>query len=93
MRIGTSLILSLLFAASFFSCNRNANTTGEKRTSGDRVWGGIPHMAVSVWGYDFDAPVAVRFMRGDQKLERDADGLIYALPNGGRINSNSVILK
>lgn len=68
-------------------------TAGQQRTSGDRVWEGIPHMAVSLGGYDFEAPVAIRFMRGEQKLERDADGLIYALPNGGRINSNGVILK
>jgi len=50
-------------------------------------------MAVSLGGYDFEAPVAVRFMRGEQHIERDEHGYIYALPGGGRINSNGVVLK
>jgi len=68
-------------------------TAGQQRTSGDRVWEGIPNMAVSLGGYDFEAPVAVRFMRGEQHIERDEHGYIYALPGGGRINSLGVVLR
>ncbi|GAB1464459.1 substrate-binding domain-containing protein [Pedobacter sp.] len=71
MRIGTSLILSLLFAASFFSCNRNANTTGEKRTSGkttilvDETYARILDDQIEVFKSDYpDATVNV--IAGDE---------------------------
>lgn len=57
----------------------------------------IPHMSVTLGKHTFDAPVALLFKRGKTGqavagYQSDKHGYIYALPGGGRINSNGVVL-
>jgi hypothetical protein len=72
--------------------------TGGKLTSeGLQCWTKVPHMNVCINGLAFDAPVAVRHRKGATAMvaiecERDEHGYVYALPNGGRINSLGTIL-
>ena len=64
----------------------------------DVCWHGIPHMSVTIGQLTFDAPVAVRHRKGATAMvaiecESDAHGFVYALPNGGRINSIGEVLR
>jgi hypothetical protein len=60
------------------------------------IWSEVPHKRVTIGGMTFDAPVAIVFRENGSPcrpyLQEDGNGYIYALPNGGRIDSLGQVL-
>ena len=75
---------------------RKPDYTKAQSSKNDACWVKVPHLRVEIGALKFDAPVAVSHYGTKSletaMLEKDRHGYVYALPGGGRINSNGVIL-